>query len=291
MSRFGGPSFGTPRQSRSSRSQEPSSEDAPPIESIYDQNGGSLFSAKQHTDEEISSSFLTPQKQPPTLASLPTAVIIFGFPSQMTTKVLDHFSRYGKIEEHTSSAAQNLSMGHNWMKITYADSSSAQKAVSANGTFVGGQYMIGCVYAQEDALASIEVSQDDAMDIDPQTPPRQKQQGQYRPAASSTPHGFSSAPRTPLRTPAPGNPDHTASRTPGGRKIEILSSDAIYKSNSPITERVPSWMPGWLSGTEEPKVAGTPEAAANGKNQDQSGGQPGWTGKILRGLVDTIFGF
>lgn len=289
ISKFGGPSFGTPKPSRSSRSQEQFSEDAPPTESIYDYNGGSSFSASQTTNPDMPSFESSSQKTVPSLASLPTAVIIFGFPSQMTSKVLDHFSKFGRIEEHSSSTAQNLSMGNNWMKITYKDPTAAQQAVAANGTFVGGQYMIGCVYAQEDQLANVDKRQDDAMDIDPQTPPRLRNiPTQYRPGSqqSSTPLGNfnNSTMRTPIRSPPP---NHGISQTPGGRKIEILSSEAIYKSNSPITERAASWMPSWLiSNTEEQKIAGTPEPA--GTQAKPSGS---WTGNLVRGLVDTIFGF
>lgn len=290
VSRFGGPSFGTPKTSRSSRSQDILSEDAPPTESIYDYNGGSSFSASQTTNPDLPAFDSSAQNAVPSLASIPTAVVIFGFPSQMTTKVLDHFSRFGKIREHSSSAAQNLSMGHNWMKITYEDPRAAQQAVSANGTFVGGQYMIGCVFAQEERLANVDNSQDDAMDIDPQTPPRVKGVStQYRPNNHqySTPLGsFNSSPaRTPIRSPPPSS--HGIPQTPGGRKIEILSSEAIYKSNSPITERAVSWMPSWLSGTsEEQKIAGTTE-----QTTQQAKPAGSWTGSLVRGLVDTIFGF
>lgn len=290
VSRFGGPSFGTPRTSRSARAQDNLSEEAPPTESIYDYNGGSSFSAVHSNNPDLPATESASQTPVPSLASVPTAVVIFGFPSQMTTKVLDHFSRFGKIREHSSSAAQNLSMGHNWMRITYEDPRAAQQAVSANGTLVGGQYMIGCVFAQEDRLANVDNSQDDAMDIDPKTPPRATGlTTQYRSNAQqySTPLGSFNGPamRGPVKSPPPTS--HGTSQTPAGRKIEILSSDAIYKSNSPITERAVSWMPSWLSSTgEEQKIAGTAESAPGTTKPTGS-----WTGNLVRGLVDTIFGF
>lgn len=295
--KFGGPSFGTPKTSRTSRAQSAALEDAPPSESIYDFNGGSPFSSSQTNSTSIHSTQASGQKPIPSLASLPSAVIIFGFPSQMTSKVLDHFSRFGQIEEHTSSAAQNHSMGNNWMKITYRESTSAQQAVAANGTFVGGQYMIGCVYAQDEPLANVDNNQDDAMDIDPQTPPRSKSQSQYRPNIINLSGDNSASPyRTPVRG-SSGQSNHSNSHTPGGKKIEILSSSAIYKSTSPITERATSWIPGWLAGGDESKVSGTPEtsnsATSQGTTQTQSqvSQAPTWTSKMFKGLVDTIFGF
>lgn len=266
FSKFGGPSFGTPRPSRASRSQESSLEDAPPTESIYDFDGGSSFVASPSTPANTSS--LTKSTTPATLASVPSSVIIFGFPTHLTSQVLTHFSRYGQIEDH-SADAHNLSVGNNWIKITYKDAASARQAVSANGTPIGGAYMVGCVFAQDDPLTSID-NQGDAMEIDPMTPPRQSQTSSYKPNHD-------------LMTPSRPKSAPNAS-TPGGRKIEILSTDAIYKSSSPITERAASWMPSWLSGTaEEPKV-NAPEPAQ--KQNDAS-----WSSKVIQGLMDTIFGF
>lgn len=290
MGRFGGPSFGTPKPSRTSRAHESSIEDAPPTESIYDYNGGSSFSPSQSTAQEEPGMDPSPRKPAPTLTSLPCAVIIFGFPSQLTSKVLDHFSKFGNIEEHSSSAAQNLSMGNNWMKITYRDSAAAQQAVGANGSFVAGQYMVGCVFAPDDPLTSIETSQDDAMDIDPKTPPRPQATNQFHTKT------FNSSIQTPLkqqqiRKAVPAS-------TPGGKRIEILNNEAIYKSTSPLSDRVAAWMPSWLSTAEEGKMSDASSMAQDSGAQQQSQQQqqqqkqtPGWTSRLLRGLADTIFGF
>lgn len=296
--RFGGPSFGTPKPSRSSRSVEASIEDAPPTESIYDYNGGASFASPQSTVQGVDISAVaidsapsTPfqqKKQTATLSSLPCAVIIFGFPAQMTTKVLDSFAKFGQIEEHSSSStAQNLSMGSNWMKITYRNSTSAQRAVAANGTLLAG-HMIGCVFAQEEPLASIDSNtngnshndshHEDAMEIDSQTPPRPKAVNQIRNQAYSTP----------IRQNQNGIGNVLPSTPSGGRRIEILSSEAIYKSTSPLSERAAAWVPSWLSASDD---STTPPSSAGTAATQATAADAGWPRRMLRGLVDTIFGF
>lgn len=288
-SKFGGSSFGTPRPSRTTRSQDSSLEDAPPTESIYDHEGGSQFT--------INSSDTTPQfhlsvnesasSGHSTLASVPTAVIIFGFPSHMTSQVMTYFSKFGTIQEHATSDAQNLSMGHNWMKITYKDTAAAKQAVNSNGASVGGSYMVGCVYAPDEPLANSDNHSGDAMEIDPMTPPRFKPAAsQYYPAAQNTPL------RTPVRMSATGG---KPTSTPGGRKIEILSSDAIYKSDSPITQRAASWIPQWLTGTADDdnnaKSTSATATSSDAHANSSTTNNPGWASRTLQGLVDIVFGF
>ncbi|CCG84316.1 protein of unknown function [Taphrina deformans PYCC 5710] len=243
--------------------------DAPPTESIYDFQGGSSFTIARAPQQNAVSSPSPSKPHTTTLASLPRAVIIFGFPSQMKSSVLSHFSRFGAVEDQAGSETQ---VENNFMKITYKESGAAQSAVAANGTFVDGQFMVGCVFAQEEPLASVDANQDDAMDIDPQTPPRPKAITQNR----VDPYG------TPQRA---GQSSHVPASTPGGRRIEVLSSDAIYKSTSPLSERAAAWLPGWTTASETGPLSGA-VGAGDGAQQ-----QPGWPSRMIRGLVDTIFGF
>jgi hypothetical protein len=348
VSRFGGPGFGTPKQTRQ-KSGDYVVEEAPPTESIYDFSGGSPFSRPatgsrapaslqrpssssqqnaNHLRASKSQYFTQSTPQQATLSDLPTAVVIFGFPSNLTSQVISHFSRFGDIAQHASSAAQDAhSTGSNWCKITYQSPGSAQRAVQANGTLVMGQYMVGCVYAQEDAPLSRDTSnvdatqnprgpQEDAMEIDPMTPPTKQQMQSKGPQMAYQPnHGY----QTPVTTrhnaldsaynannnqnqqkqPASSPQDF---QTPGGgRRIEVLHSDGIYKSNSPLAGQV-GWMPGWLqiatspAGTPErkpgQKIAGTPVTQSQAADVEcGSAQQGGWGSRILRGLVDTIFGF
>ncbi|ORY86910.1 Nup53/35/40-type RNA recognition motif-domain-containing protein [Protomyces lactucae-debilis] len=345
VSKFGGPGFGTPKQSRT-KSGDFAVEDAPPTESIYDFSGGSPFSrpasvmksppppqqqrtsglqATHAADLRTSKSqyFTQSTPQQSTLSDLPTAVVIFGFPSHIQSQVLSHFSRFGEIAQHASSAAQEShSTGSNWCKVTYQSPASAQRAVQANGSLVLGQYMVGCVYAQEDApvsrdtapaLASPRGQSDDAMEIDPMTPPPPSApaaQSRGPQMAYQPNHGYSTptAPRhrasdnpfntgASTRQQAPMSPQDGMQTPGGGRRIEVLHTDGIYKSNSPLAGQA-GWMPGWLQAAagpatperkDEQKVAGTPVTQV--KQDEQAVAQRGWGSRMLRGLVDTIFGF
>lgn len=88
------------------------------------------------------------------------SVIIFGFPANLTSAVIQHFSLFGKIIDDPmqeearwfSDSAENedprpppVKCGRNWLRITYSDESSAKRALKENGTVFTGQYVIGCI--------------------------------------------------------------------------------------------------------------------------------------------------
>ncbi|CAO3592579.1 unnamed protein product [Absidia cylindrospora] len=65
-----------------------------------------------------------------------TSVCIFGFPTNLTTQVLDYFEKCGEIAE------KDLSDG-NWMTIRYVNEEGAKKALENNGKIVEGNFMVG----------------------------------------------------------------------------------------------------------------------------------------------------
>ncbi len=186
------------------------------------------------------------------------------------------------------------------MKITYTDAASAQRALEANGTLIGGAYMVGCVLAPQEGESAVD-AMSDAMDVDPVTPPRSRMT-RY---ANNTPpptNSITAHQKTPglLATPQRRAVTNNLNGSVAGRKIEILTSDAIYKSHSPVHDRTPSWLSGWMGLAEDPKAQAaaavtmtTPAAGINegGTGTESHPGRPGWPTRIFRGLVDTIFGF
>ncbi|KAK9460731.1 Nup53/35/40-type RNA recognition motif-domain-containing protein [Lipomyces oligophaga] len=101
---------------------------------------------------------------------VPTSVIVFGFPAEITHVVVDHFARFGKIMEHLSTSSEvqarqqekalansgvsnsdtgpaPVVTGKNWLKLTYTTSTAANRALLENGRVLGGQddFVIGCI--------------------------------------------------------------------------------------------------------------------------------------------------
>ncbi|KAG5440729.1 hypothetical protein PCK2_000165 [Pneumocystis canis] len=143
---FGGPSFGTPKMGsgRGKAGHKVQGEDAPPTESLYDV-GSSIVrdlessspSSENKFNSTSDSSGWFKDASSKLSSSGSTSVILFGFPATLTSHVIAHFSRYGEILDH--SATDNpISTGSNWLKVTYADEEAANKAVSSNGTIIGG---------------------------------------------------------------------------------------------------------------------------------------------------------
>ncbi|CAN6660595.1 hypothetical protein TRVA0_032S01266 [Trichomonascus vanleenenianus] len=178
-STFGSTSFGTPKPTHAKKNNAIDEEDLPPTESVYD-SGASPFYAKTQslkasrpvrsslnpsssslsiTSSSSSSVANTPSTKP--LNSLSSAtngntdansVVVYGFPPELTSSIVKHFSKYGEILENFASsggtpskhAAQQIHSGTNWIKITYTTPSSAARALAEDGTLFADKYMIGC---------------------------------------------------------------------------------------------------------------------------------------------------
>lgn len=118
-----------------------------------------LKTPSNSNSRRLSSNYLstTPLPSPVrTITPGPTnSVVIFGFPSNVTNIILNHFSKFGDILENmdTSSTKANsrqdtplpVRAGKNWLRITYKNPQSAQRALNENGKTLGGQFLIGCV--------------------------------------------------------------------------------------------------------------------------------------------------
>jgi len=269
-SRFGGPSFGTPKSNKT-RSKAISDEDVPPSLSIYDSPGGisSPFSQTPSTKENVSgsppsssyfgarsgsnSSLDAASEGTRFLDRKRTAVRIFGFPSEITDLVLKVFSKYGNIHQHsTSEGAERRIMGGNWLQITYSDPESAARAVAANGTVVGGAYMVGCVHAP-----SNDDMQSDAMDME--TLPPSVQQLKRLPRTTSAP-ALSQSTLQP----------HQSAAT-NGRRVQVLGGEGIF-AEKPKTS---GWF-AWLFG----------ESTTDHGFQTQQ-----QSGRLRRIISEFIFGF
>ncbi|KTW30671.1 hypothetical protein T552_00384 [Pneumocystis carinii B80] len=283
---FGGPSFGTPKSNsrRGKAGHKIQEEEAPPVESLYDVEGNIVMNLESNEVSE-SSKFLrkrnrlnetefnsTPEstriKETPK-SSIPTAVILFGFPATLTSHVISHFSRYGEILDH-SSTENPMSTGSNWLKITYADEESANKAVSSNGTIIGGTYMVGCIFAPvEEPNTKTDKDIDMVMDLDAKTP---SSHCSINPRHSLTHISHQESPNIVLRTPS--NTYKTSSCN--GQRIEVLGSEGIFKETPDKTYSWITWSSVNKSTTQEHQQT---------ENKSQ------WSKKLVRGIMELLFGF
>lgn len=276
---FGGPSFGTPKtNTRKGKSgHKVQEEDAPPIESLYDIGGGSIIKdlepnsptseIKFNSTPELSSRVKDTSPKP---SATPTSVILFGFPATLTSHVISYFSRYGEILDH-SPTENPISTGSNWLKITYADEEAANKAVSSNGTIIGGTYMVGCVFAQpEETHIKVDKDLDMSIDSDTKIPSPHCSVNQKRRSLTPISHQDSSSINfgTPLST-------HKVN-TCNGRRIEVLGSEGIFKETP---DKTYSWIT-WSSTNKST----TPEYSQTEQKSQ-------WKNKLVRGVMELLFGF
>lgn len=118
------------------------------------------------------------------------SVVIFGFPSSVSSTVIAHFSRFGTISENVDASSRIFSLmspqksraarlpptpiqtGKNWMKITYDNPGSASRAIHENGTLIAGQYVVGCIPVTAQNYKEFEVASETSMYSGIQTPSR-----------------------------------------------------------------------------------------------------------------------
>ncbi|QSL64111.1 hypothetical protein MERGE_000266 [Pneumocystis wakefieldiae] len=270
---FGGPSFGTPKSNSSRRKagHKIQEEEAPPVESLYDVEGNIVrdLEPNEVPENKFNTTPESTRVKELSKSSVPTAVILFGFPATLTSHVISHFSRYGQILDH-SSTENPISTGSNWLRITYADEESASKAVSSNGTIIGGTYMVGCIFAPvEEPNTKRDKSMDTAMDIDAKTPPSH--------CSINTRHSIThvshqESPNIVLRT----SPNTYKTNSCNGRRIEVLGSEGIFKETP---DKTYSWIT-WSS-INKP----TTQEHQQTENKSQ------WSKKLVRGIMELLFGF
>ncbi|KAG4305099.1 hypothetical protein PORY_001269 [Pneumocystis oryctolagi] len=272
---FGGPSFGTPKLNsrRGKTGRQIQEEDAPPTESLYDIGGGNIIRDLEPNSPSSENKFnSTPdssvrlKETPSKPSATPTSVILFGFPATLTSHVISHFSRYGEILDH-STTDNPISTGSNWLRITYADEEAANKAVSSNGTIIGGTYMVGCIFAPVDETKT-DKDMDTSTDLDAKTPPSHCSINQKH--QSITPISYQESPNlnTPLNT--------HKTNTCNSRRIEVLDSEGIFKETPDKTYS-------WITWSSTNKTTTPEHAQMEYKSQ--------WKNKLVRGIVELLFGF
>ncbi|KAG5520102.1 hypothetical protein PMAC_001178 [Pneumocystis sp. 'macacae'] len=266
---FGGPSFGTPKSNprKGKAGHKVLEEEAPPTESLYDIEGGSIIKDLEPNSPSSENKLSVRQKEISSKPStIPTSVILFGFPATLTSHVISHFSRYGEILDH--SATENpISTGSNWLKITYADEEAANKAVSSNGTIIGGTYMVGCIFAPIDETKTDKES-DLVMELDTKTPsPHCNVNQKHR---SITPITHQESPNINLST----SLNSYKTNTCNGRRIEVLGSEGIFKETP---DKAYSWIT-WSSANK-----------SNEPSEIEYKSQ--WKNKLVRGIMELLFGF
>ncbi|EMR11453.1 hypothetical protein PNEG_00471 [Pneumocystis murina B123] len=270
---FGGPSFGTPKSNsrRGKAGHKIQEEEAPPVESLYDVEGNIIrdIEPNEVSENKFNSTPESIRAKELPKSSIPTAVILFGFPATLTSHVISHFSRYGEILDH-SSTENPISTGSNWLKITYADEESASKAVSSNGTIIGGTYMVGCIFAPvEEPNTKTDKDMDMTMDLDAKTP---SSHCSINPRHSITHISHQESPNIVLRT----SSNTYKSNSCNGRRIEVLGSEGIFKETP---DKTYSWIT-WSS-INKP----TTQEHQQTENKSQ------WTKKLVRGIMELLFGF
>lgn len=143
-------------------------EDAPPTESLYDNQaespnrdntaGGLIGQQRSPKARDLRSSMRFEVERPGsvfeaasrasdglTSAAVTESVIVYGFPSSATSYVLSQFRNYGDIVSYKTSPN-----GGNWMTITYSTRLAAQMALAKNGRVYGNVLMIGVLPAPQD---------------------------------------------------------------------------------------------------------------------------------------------
>jgi hypothetical protein len=274
-------SFGTAKPVQAKKSNIIDEEDLPPTESIYDTGASPFFSAGSTPMREsvrpmaalptshstiglrrMSSNSSKPS--PPTNTSpdlqesqnANCSVIVFGFPPTLTSTIIKHFSKFGRILENfdvakgesprKSGRAPPIQTGPNWMKLTFDNPTSAAKAVShysGGSRFIGG-CAIGCmpfnsVNAKEFGYASTNNSitesnedseaDDELMDLDS---PNHADKKQIQHDTNNRP-----VPRT-ISMPALGNTQQPP--TPNSRRIQIKDGNSIFNNKQRSMRHAPS---------------------------------------------------
>lgn len=178
-------------------------EDVPPSRSIYDLNDDVLLSLskpKQHVDSFISkdpknfnnvfnrnedttlpispnsnkTQAATSEPEVNPLTNNLSAILVFGYPEQLASEVIQYFREFGEIledfegskfgtlsqtvasaREHAHKKLAPILSGHGWVKITYDNAASALDALQENGNVFNG-VMLGVVAFNKHTVEKIK---------------------------------------------------------------------------------------------------------------------------------------
>jgi hypothetical protein len=206
----------------------------------------------------------SPQKR-----SDPTPVILFGFPPSHSLLIIREYERHGPILEHFSSThpqlpssgpspPQEIVQGGNWLRITYADPVSAARAISTNGTIMGGAYMIGVIYAPK--------------------------------PESTTPQPTTTAVAGEMEVDSPP----TQTRTAGERKMNVVRGGQSMFVKKEVKTSAGEQV-GWGTWAWNNILGSVLSGGATSSGQTghvvAGGGQSNVVVRALKGLSETVFGF
>ncbi|EFP76582.1 uncharacterized protein PGTG_02043 [Puccinia graminis f. sp. tritici CRL 75-36-700-3] len=146
-----------PNSIKSKRISDAMEDDAPPKESLLDEEASNSKSSRHdHSGHRSLASSLTTHlsnqannqsshvdQAPQTSSSVGYKVHIFGFTPSQQSFVMEHFSSIGELVCPPELSAE----GGNWATLSYKHNTAAQRAVRKNGEILGGIIMIGCKFA------------------------------------------------------------------------------------------------------------------------------------------------
>lgn len=149
---------------KSKRISDALEDDAPPKESLLDDDGSNGRLSRQdptahrslasslttHLSNQSSNQPSQPEQTPIAPLSTGYKVYVFGFTPTQQSFVINHFSSIGELVCPPEFSTE----GGNWAIVTYKHSPAAQRAVRKNGEILGGIIMIGCKFADESCYSS-----------------------------------------------------------------------------------------------------------------------------------------
>lgn len=147
---------------KSKRLSDALEDDAPPKESLFDDDLGQSKSRHDPSAHRtLGSSLSTSQTYQPELPSSSSTndlnsqtgstgyrVFVFGFAQSQQAFVLKHFTSIGDLLQSPEPSVD----GGNWVTLTYKHAWAAQRAIRKNGEVLGGVIMIGCKAADDQSI-------------------------------------------------------------------------------------------------------------------------------------------
>ncbi|KAL2315131.1 Nucleoporin nup40 [Schizosaccharomyces pombe] len=280
-SKFGGPSFGTPKPFLHTNRLGTGSliEDAPPTQSIYDFSSSRQINALNVGQSSSPFSPVSEKVYDPsfTMSGAPqdsnTSVIVFGFPPELTNQVIAEFSRFGTIISENSLTASSAGftpskgpISGNWLQLTYAELSSAAKAVLSNGMLINDSFMVGCIYSPAEAKEHV-----------PKTLRNSNKDLEMTDASSS---------ETSMSIPVHADA-HFQSQSGLGKKVIVQHKNDIFKSSQKHQPR--NWLFHYLFGFGSTEPIDEEEKSKTAS--DNTSLQTSLFGKIVQVVLHTLFGF
>ncbi|GAA5908214.1 hypothetical protein JCM8208_000347 [Rhodotorula glutinis] len=253
---FGGRDSSTPSKSpkfapytappRASAYKHEVEEDAPPVASLNEYDGGdqsglqtdssmnglSRSPANDLTASPFASSSALAHPGSSTSPSKGYAVHVFGFPASALELILEHFAQFGEVLSSTPSTE-----GGNWVTVVYVQPWSAARAARKNGEVLGGVLMVGVKAVDEDGLKRALAGETAASGETSTSAPSRPQSAPVG-AGAGTPGGSSGV----------------------GRPVNVLGPQAAFKAQPTPTRK------GFLG------LGGTPNASASSGGGGGAGG-------------------